>query len=210
MAHKTAIATVAMVMLVATVNAQQNAVADTLRTSVATVVATPTPPSPDSTAINRTAQSNAHIERMMMRADRRREKCELFTSHLDSLVRSGEYVFWPNSMQELPQGTIEMIYNEAFYMALFEKHLEVHLPVVRGYVLQYIDIINFDTFEVNDYQTARTQSGWSITFNFTSSQNITYTANLLVCSLTGETILNLLTTHNTMHYVGQIEPVDSH
>lgn len=144
------------------------------------------------------------------RADRRQLKAERYAAYIDSLIASRNFVFLPNSLQELPGGTIRYIYNQFYYLGLFSDHVEVHLPAVRGGQVLYYEILNFDTFDLKNYRASRTQSGWIVTFNVTSGSSgdpTVYAVNLAVCSATGEATLDLLTLHNTVHYVGYLEGV---
>lgn len=111
-------------------------------------------------------------------------------------------------MQEVPSGQMQLIYTEYFYLGITDDHVEVHLPVVRGGVMQYIQILNFDTFGVKGYQASRTSCGWNISFTVTDNQT-SYAVNLLISTVTGEATLTLLTMNNTMRYVGYISnPVE--
>ena len=70
--------------------------------------------------------------RGMTREERRALKARRFAERIDSLVQSRDFIFWPNSMQQVPGGTIHLIYNESYYFGLFVDHVEVHLPTERG------------------------------------------------------------------------------
>ncbi len=158
----------------------------------------------------RQAQSPAggNDSRKMDRAARRAAKAEAFAARIDSVVNSRNFVFMPNSMQEVPSGQMQLIYTEYFYLGITDDHVEVHLPVVRGGVMQYIQILNFDTFGVKGYQASRTSCGWNISFTVTDNQT-SYAVNLLISTVTGEATLTLLTMNNTMRYVGYISnPVE--
>lgn len=141
----------------------------------------------------------------MDRVERRKLKQQRFAASIDSLVQSHNFRFLPNSMQELPGGWTQLIYNELYFVGIFKDHVEVHMPTVRGNVVQYIEILNFDTFEVKNYQVSRTQFGWSISFNMISGSDTNIAVSLMVYNLTGEAVLNLLTLSNTVRYVGYIQ-----
>lgn len=144
-----------------------------------------------------------HSERKMDRTERRQMRAERFAAKIDSVISSRDYVFSPNSMQEIPNGSMQLIYADYFYLGIMEDHVEVHLPVVRGGVMQYIQVLNFDTFAVRNYQASRTGCGWNISFDITDDKTV-YAVNMLVSTVTGETTLTLLTMNNTMRYVGFI------
>ncbi len=138
------------------------------------------------------------------RTERRRLKAERFAARLDSLVQSHNFRFLPNSMQELPGGWTQLIYNELYFVGIFSDHVEVHMPMIRGNMMEYIEILNFDTFAIENYQVSKVQYGWNVSFNIINSGQH-YTVNLMVYTLTGETVLNLLTLSNTIRYVGYIQ-----
>lgn len=146
-------------------------------------------------------------ESSMDRVERRKMKAQRFAASIDSLVTSHSFRFLPNSMQELPGGWMQLIYNELYFVAVFKDHVEVHMPTIRGGMVQYYEILNFDTFEVRNYQASKTQFGWNVSFNLLTNNDTVYTINMLVNTLTGETVLNLLTLSNTVRYVGYIQSV---
>lgn len=139
----------------------------------------------------------------MDRAQRRAYKARVYAAKIDSLVQSRDYMFFPNSMQQLPGGMIRSIYADYFFFGVFVDHVEVHLPTERG-ITQYVEMLNFDSMSVRDYRAARVQWGWSVSFNI-SDGNTLYHADFAVSTATGETVLTLLTLLTpdvTMRYVG--------
>jgi len=136
----------------------------------------------------------------MDRAQRRAYKARVYAAKIDSLVQSRDYMFFPNSMQQLPGGMIRSIYADYFFFGVFVDHVEVHLPTERG-ITQYVEMLNFDSMSVRDYRAARVQWGWSVSFNI-SDGNTLYHADFAVSTATGETVLTLLTPDVTMRYVG--------
>ena len=79
----------------------------------------------------------------MDRAQRRAYKARVYAAKIDSLVQSRDYMFFPNSMQQLPGGMIRSIYADYFFFGVFVDHVEVHLPTERG-ITQYVEMLNFD------------------------------------------------------------------
>lgn len=138
--------------------------------------------------------------RGMTRPERRAYRARLYAQKIDSLVQSRDYMFFPNSMQQLPGGMIRSIYADYFFFGVFVDHVEVHLPTERG-ITQYVEMLNFDSMSVRDYRAARVQWGWSVSFNI-SDGNTLYHADFAVSTATGETVLTLLTPDVTMRYVG--------
>ena len=86
----------------------------------------------------------------MDRAQRRAYKARVYAAKIDSLVQSRDYMFFPNSMQQLPGGMIRSIYADYFFFGVFVDHVEVHLPTERG-ITQYVEMLNFDSMSVRDY-----------------------------------------------------------
>lgn len=139
-------------------------------------------------------------EKGMDRAERRAYKAKVYAAKIDSLVQSRDYMFFPNSMQQLPGGMIRSIYTDYFFFGMFVDHVEVHLPTERG-VTQYIEILNFDSMSIHNYQSSRMQWGWAVSFDISDGDAL-YHADLAVSTATGETVLTLITPSVTMRYVG--------
>ena len=138
--------------------------------------------------------------RGMTRPERRAYRARLYAQKIDSLVQSRDYMFFPNSMQEIPGGLIRSIYADYFFFGMFVDHVEIHLPTERG-VTQYVEMLNFDSMSIRSYQAARLQWGWCISFDVADG-NTVYHADFAVSTATGETVLTLLTPDVTMRYVG--------
>lgn len=123
-------------------------------------------------------------ERGMDRAQRRAYRAKVYAAKIDSLVQSRNYMFFPNSMQEIPGGMIRSIYADYFFFGMFVDHVEVHLPTERG-VTQYVEMLNFDSMSIRDYRAARTQWGWSVTFNIADGDAL-YHADFAVSTATAK------------------------
>ena len=136
----------------------------------------------------------------MDRAERRAYKALVYAARIDSLVQSRNYLFFPDTMQEVPGGLIRSIYANYFFFGLFVDHVEVHLPTERG-VTQYVEMLNFDSMSIRDYRAVRLQWGWNVTFSITDGEAC-YVVRLEVSTVTGETVLTLGTPALTMRYVG--------
>lgn len=136
------------------------------------------------------------------RAERRELRAKNYAAGLDSLVQSRNYLFWPATMQEMPDGAVRSIYADYFFFGMFADHVEVHLPVDRA-GSQYIERLNFDSMSVSNYQFARVQCGWMISCNI-ADRDTNYHASFTVCTATGETTLTLITPSVTMRYTGRI------
>lgn len=141
--------------------------------------------------------------RGMTREERRALRARRFADRIDSLVQSRDFIFWPNSMQQVPGGTIHLIYNESYYFGLFVDHVEVHLPTERG-VTPFVEALNFDSMRLKEYTAAAVHGGWNIRFRIADGDDC-YIVDFVVSTLTGETILSLLTPTTSMRYVGSID-----
>lgn len=138
--------------------------------------------------------------RHMSRPERRACRAKVYAAHIDSIVRSRNYLFYPNSMQEMPGGLIRSIYADYFFFGLLVDHVEVHLPTERG-ITQYVEMLNFDSMSIRDYRASRMQWGWCVSFDFLDG-SASYHAELAVSTVTGETVLTLITPGVTMRYAG--------
>ena len=136
------------------------------------------------------------------RVERRALRAKNYAAGIDSLVQSRNYMFYPATMQELPDGTVHSIYADYFFFGMFADHVEVHLPVDRG-VSQYLERINFDSMSVSNYQMSRIQCGWMVSCNIADGDT-NYHASFNICTATGETTLTLITPSVTMRYTGQL------
>lgn len=134
------------------------------------------------------------------RAERRALRARAYAARIDSLVQSRNYMFFPNSMQEIPGGLIRSIYADYFFFGLFVDHVEVHLPTERG-LTQYVEMLNFDSMSLRGYRAARLQRGWSVSFDVADGERL-YHVDLAVSTATGETVLTLIAPTVTMRYVG--------
>ena len=136
------------------------------------------------------------------RIERRALRAKKYAACIDSLVQSHNYLFYPATMQEMPDGAVHSIYAEYFFFGVFADHVEVHLPVDRG-VSQYLERLNFDSMSVSGYQLSRVQCGWMVSFNIADGDTA-YHACFNICTATGETTLTLITPSVTMRYTGEV------
>lgn len=147
----------------------------------------------------------ADSKRGASRKSRREERVAAFRSHIDSLVKGREFIFWPNSMRQLPSGDMRMIYNGYYYFALVDDHVEVHLPVEVGET-HLVEMENFDSMSIENYFLSPLHSGWNIRFNIDEGERLCR-IDFVVSTITGETILTLSTPQTEMRYVGCIREI---
>lgn len=160
---------------------------------------------PDVTLDERTTLDEASTQGMT-REERRAYRAQRFAERIDSLVQSRDFIFWPNSMQQVPGGSMHLIYNGYYYFGLFVDHAEVHLPTERG-VTPYVEVLNFDSMRLKDYTASAVHGGWNIRFRIADG-DACYIVDFAVSTVTGETILNILTPSVSMRYVGAIDRRD--
>ncbi len=139
----------------------------------------------------------------MTRAERRAYRARVYAARIDSLIQSRDYLFYPNSMQETPGGTIRSIYADYCLFGLLVDRVEVHLPAEQG-IAQNIWMLDFDSMSIGDYRASRMQWGWRVSFDFADG-NASYHADFVVSTVTGETVLTLSTPDVTMRYVGWLQ-----
>lgn len=145
----------------------------------------------------RTSSPNAKGHRA-----RRKRQSQTFAMRLDSLVRSQNFLFYPDTMQQVePTGSRRNIYAQYFYLGIFTDTAEVHLPTYRDSAEQ-VGVLNFDS-PISDWKILSFDSGWSITFRM-QYYDKPYFARLVISSVTGEAVLTLVTPDVTMRYVGQL------
>ncbi|MDE5963629.1 MAG: hypothetical protein K2G58_06375 [Alistipes sp.] len=137
------------------------------------------------------------------RVERRALRAKNYAACIDSLVQSHDYMFYPATMQEMPDGRVRSIYADYFFFGLFVDHVEIHLPVDRA-ASQYFERLNFDSMAISNYQVSRVQCGWMISFNVADGDTH-YHACFNVSTATGETILTLITPSVTMRYTGRLD-----
>ena len=135
----------------------------------------------------------------MTRAQRRAYKADKFAYRVDSLVRSRNFVFYPTTVQAVPDGESQNIFAQYYYFGFFTDSVEVHLPSVNG-VTQFVSMMNFDS-AVMDYKLLPFQSGLTSTFAIDDSGQTVF-CRFVVSTVTGETVLTMTTPAGTMRYVG--------
>lgn len=144
--------------------------------------------------------------RRQVRAEVRAQRDARYAAQQDSLIASKNYQFLPISVYELPGGSQQMVNNIYYYLALFpDGHLEVHLPTLWGYLNTYVEVLNFDAEQVQDYQANKTQVGWNITFNAQNPEDgTTFRFGIYLTTATGEVIMTMALPGHAMKYVGSL------
>ena len=69
----------------------------------------------------------------------------------------------------------------------------------------YVEVLNFDAQQVQDYQITKTQSGWSITFSAQNPEDeTTYRFGIYLTTATGEVIMTMFIPGHAIKYVGSL------
>lgn len=137
-------------------------------------------------------------------ATRREMRQIRYTRQLDSMVNTLRFQFIPVNMEWGPNGSVEYINNYYYYVALYGNYLQVHIPVVIGRAISYNAIANIQTDTLSKVGTVRSGPGWKISFGAKDRNGTPYTFVLTVDSLSGRTVLDLVTTTNIMQYNGSL------
>ena len=149
-----------------------------------------------------TLNEDSRCQNTTTRAERRACRAEAFAFHIDSLVATHSFAFYPTTMQSSPRGELRSIYAQYYYVFISPVELEVHLPIETG-ITQYISMLNFDTESIGDFHSTKHLSQWVITFSATT-QSDKYYFNILISTITGETELLVQSSQIAMRYLGTI------
>ena len=178
------------------------------KTSATETKAVASAPNTDPKLQSRISATEAKIvKRRLSRTEEREARHQHFIAGLDTLVSSRMFQFVPISMQEQPGGNMQMIYNFYYYVGVIKDKVEVHIPTIRGFVAEYIDILNFNSSIVKDYKATKTLVGWNISFITVAPNGTSFTFTINLYTSTGEAVLNLITPINTIKYTGTIEGI---
>ncbi len=138
--------------------------------------------------------------------NRHQRKTAEYAAGLDSLVGSRTFAFIPVSMEGMSEGDQQSIYNGLFFVTILGERAAVHVPVIRGHKIEYIEIASFENGSVTNYQASKIPTGWNISYNIYDGPSA-YLVNAALSTTTGQCLLNLITQNNTMSYLGTIRPV---
>lgn len=138
----------------------------------------------------------------MTRTERRARRAHDYAFHIDSLVATRAFAFYPTLMQAMPAGEIEQVYADYFYIFISPVDLEVHMPIEHG-VSQQPSILNFDTDGIENYTAVKYIAQWNISFT-AKDDGIEYGFALDISTITGRTELTIEYPKGMMQYVGSI------
>lgn len=138
----------------------------------------------------------------MTRQEKREAKAERYAFHIDSLVATRSWAFYPTTMQAEPNGEVKNIYANYFYAYISPVDLEVHLPVEQTTTL-HSTMMNFDTDGIRNYAAAKYLARWNIYFTANNDGN-QYYFWVEISTMTGRTQLIVKGPDGTMQYEGSI------
>ena len=148
-------------------------------------------------------------ERRAQRIKERDAKTAAYVKHIDSIVMSHNFVFYPSSMQQQPAGSMHMLTNPAFEAGYYSDYIDVYIPFIKGIVPPYYPtVFNYILTSVSNYTTVQNDGGWTVTFDSWLYSGNDYTFKLDIYSSSGTAILNISSmAYNTVTYSGYITQV---
>jgi hypothetical protein len=146
---------------------------------------------------------NSRQERRSLRAEARQERYARETRYIDSLVLSKDWQFTPITISQFAGPTQSIFRN--YYVEMFNNSVQVYLPYYKGYVNQYLTILNFDIWQPENYSIEKSTDGWHVVFSGTDFTGNTYTFDFNISTPSGQVELELRSTfYNTVSYSGSI------
>lgn len=145
-------------------------------------------------------------EKREVREKRREQRLAEYTRYMDSIVLSHNFRFNPQTMQQQPAGSMRMISNTNFNLALWDTTVDVCLPYIKGFTPPYrYTILNYTLPTVSNLLTEQTHNGWTVSFNSSLFSAQTYAFTLEIFSAEGSGILTISTPmYSTVQYSGSI------
>ncbi len=151
-------------------------------------------------------KSQAHNAQHEARQQRRAERMAQYEHYVDSLVRSHNYRFVPETMQQLPAGIMRNLQNPNYEIIVWDQTVDVCMPFLKGYTPPYYFVVfNYVLSSVQGYTVEQTPEGWHITFQSTMFSATTYTFTLEIYARYGGATLTISSPfYNSVQYTGNI------
>lgn len=145
-------------------------------------------------------------ERREARQQRRAQRIAEYTRYIDSLVLSRNFQFNPQTMQQEPAGSMQVINNPNFDLALWDTTVDICLPYIKGYTPPYYyTVLNYTIPDVADLVVEQTAHGWNVSFNSSLYSASSYTFALEIISANGGGTLTISSPwYNSVQYSGSI------
>lgn len=109
-------------------------------------------------------------------------------------------------MQQQPAGSMQIINNPHFDLALWDTTVDVCLPYIKGYTPPYrYTILNYTLPYVSNLVVEQTHDGWTVSFNSSlySAQNYTFTLEIISAN-GGGTLTISSPWYNAVQYSGSL------
>ena len=150
-------------------------------------------------------QSTTHEER----AERRAARLAEFEKYIDSLVLSHNFEFNPQTMQQLPAGTMRLISNALYNVTLWRGTMDVCLPYIAGFTPPYrYVLLNTGTPNLGDFKVQQTDGGWVVSFKSYLYASMQYTFTFEISSRYGGANLTISNNwYSPVQYSGTISKI---
>ncbi len=145
-------------------------------------------------------------EQKEQREQHRAERIANYQKTIDSLVKSRNFQFNPQTMQREPAGVLRQIMNPTFSVGIWDGTADICLPYVKGYVAPYyISVINTTVTDLRHYTTEQTHDGWLVSFGVSLFSAADYTFTFEIYSSTGGANLTITNPYySPVQYTGTI------
>lgn len=147
----------------------------------------------------RTAQQEA-------RQQRRAERLAAYEKFIDSIVIARSFHFVPQTMQQLPGGTMRTLQNPCYEVMVTNSDVDICIPFLKGYTPPYYPVVfNYVLPSVDNYTAVQTDNGWHVSFKSTLFSANDYTFSFEINSHFGGATLIISTPfYNSVQYNGNI------
>ncbi len=145
-------------------------------------------------------------ERREHRQQRRAQRIAEYTRYIDSLVLARNFQFNPQTMQQLPAGSMQVINNANFDLALWDTTVDICLPYIKGFTPPYhYTVLNYTIPDVQNLLLEQTAHGWTVSFSSSLYSVSNYTFSLEIISANGGGTLTISSPwYNSVQYYGSI------
>ena len=128
---------------------------------------------------------------------------------MDSVVLSRNFQFNPNQFQQEPAGMMHTIYSIQYMLSIRDNYMDIDIPYIVGSIPPYrMTIINYITFDLQNYTAVQDEDGWTVTFASNLYTANKYTFTLKIYSVTREGVLNVASDlYPTVTYYGSVQAI---
>lgn len=145
-------------------------------------------------------------ERREAREARRAERLASYEKFIDSLVLSRNWQFNPQTMQQMPAGSMRIIQNIHYEVTLWNETVDLCLPYITGYVPPYsLTLLNYTVPMIENYEAVQSAEGWTVRFTSSLFSASTYTFTFEISAKLGGAILTISNPwYNSVQYSGTL------